>query len=157
MRLERYLLIEATITYQTVDFEWIAKHEKYNFKKIFDRIKYFRGDHNEYSGPLEKLRHYIVAMSGSKIIGVLKLATNNGSAKEDERGMYFVSVDPSYRNMGVGSTLLRKMFEFARSKGFSIHLSSYTKEGRVYAAPVVEKLKKEFSDVKVFDSPYGDF
>ena len=97
---------------------------------------------------------YIAAFDKTKIVGLLKLSMNSGKKTQKEKGMYYVTVDPKYKNKGIGSTLLRKIFVLAKEKGFSIHLSSYTKEGKQFAYNTVERLKKEFPEVKVFDSDY---
>ena len=101
--------------------------------------------------------HWLVALSGKKIVGCIKLRLggensilNTGYSK----WVSYVTVHRDHRKQGISKKLLRYMFEHCSRHGIADVLgSSYTKEGETCLKHQIEPLCKEFPEVKYCPQP----
>lgn len=107
-----------------------------------ERLKYL-SQYNDWDGELD-----FAAYDGKKVVGV----AGCHMSRDEERVMsvWFVSVDPEYRNQGIGKGLTDIVFRYAADNNLRVRSSSYTEMGQAY-------IKKAFElAAKKYDVPFKD-
>lgn len=96
--------------------------------------------------------HFFVAVKDKKVLGYVGI-----SAIIDEGYITNIAVFPEYRNMGVATALLQKLFEFQKEKGL-FFISLEVRESNYNAISLYQKLgfKEEGKRKNFYTSPVED-
>lgn len=155
--IEESQIYKSNIIYKVLTWDQLSEKINRNWKDLSNRIKYSNNDNSYYSSEVKKFLVYIAAIYHDKIVGLVKLGVTSGIEEDEMKGIYYVSVDPEFKQLGIGKTLIQKMFELAQIRNYELYVSSYTKDGRSYLGPTVEAMRKKYPDVKVVDSILSDY
>ena len=128
--------------------------EIYNRDEDHKELRYFPSFNHWGS---RETNHWLVALSGKKILGCIKLRVSgaqSSSYPEYNKWVCYVTVHSDHRKQGISKKLLRALFEHCSQHGISNVLgSSYTKDGEHHLKHQIEPLRQEFPKVKYFPQP----
>lgn len=115
--------------------------------KINDRIKYFnRSCFDRYADEYT----FFLALLEEKVIGAAMLAPSAEHADPAWVCSRFVSVDPEYQSLGVGTALKEAMFSYCAEHGLKLVASSYSQQGaerlKALNYRLAQKFNVEFED-----------
>lgn len=107
---------------------------------MFDRLKYM------IPRALENESVYYIT-DNDKVIAA---ASIQQSPDEPEvMWLKFVSVDNAYRQQGLATKLLTRLFQDFEQNGKILHLSSYTKMGEAYLKPLITKIRSNYPKLRL--------
>lgn len=155
--IEENQIYKSNIIYKVLTWDQLSEKINRNWNDLANRIKYSNNDNSYYGSEYKKFLVYIAAIYHDKIVGLVKLGVTSGIKEDNMKGIYYVCVDPEFKQLGIGKALIQKMFELAQIRNYELYMSSYTKDGRSYLGPTVESMKKKYPDVKVVDSILSDY
>lgn len=116
-------------------------------------IKYYEGVPYSYSN--KKLEYYYMLATVKvpsldyhnlivdKVIGMVEL--QKSPYNDEVLWLDFISVDPEYKNRGIGKKLSTMMCEFLAEKDFKIERSRPSDEGLQYIKGVIDDLIKKYN------------
>lgn len=94
-----------------------------------------------------------VAYDGDKPVGVAGVHFERG--EERVISVWFVTVDPEYRNQGIGSKLADMVFAWAGERGLRVRSSTYTELGAAYIKGAFERAAQKYGvPFKDSNDPY---
>lgn len=125
----RYDLFEGRDTYE----RFIVGDQEFN-RTVYERIRYLL--HSE----IYKEKHFVCYTEDDKLVGALGI--EKSPYEEDLVWFKFVSVDPDFRAMGIGSTLVQMCIEYVEANGQRIEMSSYSELGEIFLKPKISKLQE---------------
>jgi predicted GNAT family acetyltransferase len=141
-------LLESSANYK-VEFmahggEFYSKYysrELYNKNHdMFDRIKYMN------PRELEKESVYYIT-DDDKVIAAANI--QQSPSEPEVMWLKFVSVDNAYRQQGLATKLLNRIFEDFQNNGKILHLSSYTKMGEAYLKPLITRIRQDYPKLRL--------
>jgi len=109
---------------------------------MFDRIRYLL------PRELEKESVYYIT-DDDKVIAAACVEQSPYETEKDVVWLKFVSVDNAYRQQGLATKLLTRIFEDFERNGKILHLSSYTKMGEAYLQKLILRLRKNYPNLKL--------
>lgn len=127
---------------------------KHPDKTIQGRLHYFRLE-DLYSRFTDAAIHWHTLREGKRIVGVAKVAPS--PTETDTLWLNFLSVDPKYRNQGLGARLTRSVLRQAQGANKILSISSYSFYGRKFLAPTIAKEAKKIKGVRWKESDSMDF
>lgn len=72
---------------------------------------------------------FSIVMLGEMIVGIAGLQKSPFEKNKDLYWISFVSVDPSYQEKGFASLIIEEIFRVAKTNGYSLETSSFSKVG----------------------------
>jgi len=100
-------------------------------EELHKRIKYLSSGYSDYKEEIDWL-----CLEGRKIVGVAGF--KNNPYDKNDMWITFISVDPDYREKGIGQELARKVIQFAAKHKLSVTPSSYTAMGQKSLKKIID-------------------
>ena len=105
----------------------------------YDRFKYFELE-SVINTFCRGEFYFAVTKNESTITGIAELQIN----PYDETNLWIkhISVDPEFQNQGNSKTLLTEIFAFAKEKGLSLTVSTYSEQGEKFLKQTIDQLSQ---------------
>jgi RimJ/RimL family protein N-acetyltransferase len=134
----------------------VIREGKYLF--ISSEIKDMKEERQWFECGQKQGMHYLVARVSGKVVGGASLyPKNHKSAHVVEFGIF---IRNAYRNLGLGTAMIKALIETAKTCGFEIiQISVYANNKRafrVYEKCGFKEAGRLTNDVKFFDGSYSD-
>ena len=115
--------LDEGIDYSTMQGPDTARFVQDNEPSLFKRHSRIR-----YFDPSEVTKEsHVMAFDGKRVVGVGGMQVNPHDP--EQLWIKFISVDPEYRERGIGKTLLRHIYDFAKLHGHKMAPGGFTEEG----------------------------
>ena len=131
---EALTLIEAmeNIKYDVVNYNTLINYDNSQngtLRDLEERLKYFSAS---VTIPYERrdVSYFVTATLQGKIIGIVSFGIYG--SRQDYWAMSYISVDPSYRRLGISKGLIQKNIEWLKDhKIFEFNISALEDEGKL--------------------------
>jgi GNAT superfamily N-acetyltransferase len=88
---------------------------------------------------------YSLVKEEDKIVGLSQLLRSGFAEGGKTFWIQFLSIDPEYQGKGYSKKLIREIFKFAKTKGFSLENSGYSSDGKLKLKNSFQEIAKEFN------------